>query len=339
MAVTRDYGVPLAQLGTFRMGGTAREVATVETGADLADLFSSLPEGEPWFVLGGGSNIVFPDGDFDPLVIRFAPKAVHTEAADGGVLVTAGAGIVWDDLVAFAVEAGLSGIEALSAIPGTVGATPVQNVGAYGTDVSATIAAVRAFDAQTKQFLTFKNAECSFAYRDSMFKHGGKGRYIITEVTFRLSHAAPAAPDYPGVADYFAQQGITAPTLAQIREAIISIRGTKLPDPKDIASVGSFFKNPIVPKALAEALKAQHPRLAVFPVSDAESKMGAGSLIDRLGWKGKSFGAIGIYGGNALVLVNHGGATRSDLAEAVEQITAAVRERYGITLEPEPELL
>ena len=339
MAITRAYGVPLSKLSTFRIGGAAREVATVETEADLAELFAGMKEGDKWFVLGGGSNVVFPDGECDAVFIRFAPKGMRIEETDAGILVTAGAGVGWDEFVAYTVGQELSGIEALSAIPGTVGATPIQNVGAYGTEVSRTIASLRAFDVQTNHVVSFANAECAFAYRDSMFKHEGKGRYIITEVTFKLSKAAPIVPDYPGVADYFARRGIAAPGLAQIREAITAIRASKLPDPKDIASVGSFFKNPIVKKETADALKAAHPKLAVFSVNETLSKVGAGSLIDCLGWKGKSFGPISIYENNALVLVNTGGATRSDLAHAVSQIVAAVHEKYDVMLEAEPELI
>ena len=339
MALNRTYGVPLSELSTFRMGGTAREVATVDSAADLHELFAAMKDGEKWFILGGGSNVVFPDGDCDATFIKFSPKGIQTEENDSGVLVTAGAGVVWDDLVAYTVEHGFSGLEALSAIPGSVGATPIQNVGAYGAEIKDTLVSVKAFDTQTKELVTFTNADCKFAYRDSMFKHEGKGRYIITEVTFGLSRVKPTAPNYPGVADYFAVKNISEPSLSQIREAIIAIRANKLPDPKQTASVGSFFKNPIIQKEQADALKLANPTLAVFPVSDTHSKVGAGSLIDTLGWKGKNFGPVSIYKNNALVLVNEGGATREHLSQTVGEIVAAVKEKYDITLEPEPELI
>ena len=339
MAITRTYGVPLSELSTFRIGGKAREVVTVDSAADLHELFISLKEGEKWFILGGGSNVVFPDGDCDATFIRFSPKGIQTEENESGIFVTAGAGVVWDDLVAYTVESGFSGLEALSAIPGSVGATPIQNVGAYGAEIKDTLVSVQAFDTQTKELVMFTNADCNFAYRDSMFKHEGKGQYIITEVTFGLSRAKPTAPNYPGVADYFAGRNIYSPTLAEIREAIIAIRANKLPDPKQTASVGSFFKNPIIAKEIADALKAKHSTLAVFPVDETRSKVGAGSLIDTLGWKGKSFGSVSIYKNNALVLVNEGGATRAQLSTTVNEIIAAVKEAYDITLEPEPELI
>lgn len=339
MAITRTYNIPLASLSTFRIGGVAKEVVTVETEADLVELFQTLSDDTQYMVLGGGSNVVFPDGDCEMLIIRFAPRGMRIEETDQGVFAVAGAGVIWDELVAYTVDKELSGLEALSAIPGCVGATPIQNVGAYGCEVKDTITTVRAFDVGKKEFVSLSNAQCIFAYRDSMFKHEGRGRYIITEVAFRLSRTTPLPPQYPGVSDFFVQQGIKDPTLAQIREAIVAIRAQKLPDPKHIASVGSFFKNSIIPKEQADELKLQYPTLAMFAVSPTHTKVSTGSLIDLMGWKGKSFGRIATYKNNALVLINEGGATRADLSRAVAEIIDAVRMRYGITIEPEPELL
>jgi UDP-N-acetylmuramate dehydrogenase len=340
MAITREHDVPLASLSTFRMGGVAREVATVETEADLLALFSALPAGTKWMTLGGGSNVLFPDDDADVLLVRLGMCGIAMEDADEDtVLLTVGGGANWDDVVARSVAEGLTGIEPLSLIPGTTGATPVQNVGAYGREVSDVLVSLRAFDTETKQFVVFQNADCKFGYRDSIFKHEGKGRYIITEVTFALSRELPNVPQYPGVAEWLAARDITAASLANIRDAIISIRTKKLPDPKDVASVGSFFKNSFVPKAQAEALKAQYPTLAVFPVDETISKVGTGSLIDTLGWKGKRFGNFSLYHGNAMVVVHEGGGTRKELEEFVAMIQAKVKDTYGISIEPEPELL
>lgn len=339
MAIRIEHNIPLSSICTFRMGGNANEVVTLETEADIAAFFS-LGSLKKWFMLGGGSNIVFPDGDCETTIVRLAPGEIRIVSEDGdSVSLAAPAGNNWDQFVGYAVDRGLSGIEALSAIPGTVGATPIQNVGAYGSEVKDTIETVKVFDTTEQVFKTFSNEECRFSYRDSVFKHEGKNRYVVTEVVFRLKRAAGEAPRYPGVAEYFAEHGISAPTLADIRTAITAIRAKKLPDPKEIASVGSFFKNPIVEKTLAEKLKAEYPTLAVFPVSDTHSKVGAGSLIDTMGWKGKSFGRISTYKYNALVLVNEGGATRADLESAVAEIISAVKEKYGITLELEPELV
>ncbi len=339
MSINRALGVPLPNITTFRMGGNAREVVTLETESDIQDFFENLPENEKWFMLGGGSNVVFPDGDCDVTLLKLASGEIKTEEKGDEVLLAIPAGNNWDDVVAFAVSKDLSGIEALSAIPGTAGATPIQNVGAYGAEIADVLVSLRAYDAKEKKFVGFKKEDCHFGYRDSIFKHEGKGRYIITEIALCLSKDLPNVPQYPGVADYLAKNDIRAASLLDIRKAIISIRANKLPDPKEIASVGSFFKNAFVPKEQAEKLKAEFPTLAVFPVNEKISKVGAGSLIDTLGYKGKKLGNLSIYHGNALVIVNDGGATRAELSGLVSKIIAEVKEKFGITLEPEPELL
>ncbi len=340
MAISREYGVPLSGLSTFRMGGKAREVVTVETEDDLKELFEIMPADTTWIVIGGGSNVLFPDGDADVLVIRLAFSKLYFENVDADTtLLTAGAGVPWDEVVAYAVKENLTGIEALSLIPGSAGATPVQNVGAYGREISDVLATLKAFDTTLKEYVAFSNRECAFAYRDSIFKNAGKGRYIITEITLALSRELPNVPMYPGVAEYLAAHEIKAASLEDIRNAIISIRTKKLPDPKDVASVGSFFKNAFVPRAEAEALKAKFPTLAVFPVDDATSKVGTGSLIDTLGWKGKRFGNFSLYHGNAMVVVHEGGGTRAELEELVKTIQKEVKDAYGISIEPEPEML
>ncbi len=340
MTLSFDTSVPLDTLSTFRMGGRALEMATIGKEEDLPVLFNRLPAGRAWFVLGGGSNCIFPEGEIQTLIIRLklADTRILKETRDA-VTVEVGAGTVWDSFVEDMVARGFSGIEALSAIPGTVGATPIQNVGAYGVETKDVLVSLRAFDTQTKKFVILKNKDCDFGYRDSIFKGEAKGRYIITSVIFKLSKKKPRIPKYPGVAEYFAEKGIQTPTLTDIRSAICAIRARKLPDPKEIASVGSFFKNPIIAKEEAEALKTKYPTLAVFSVDEKHAKVGAGSLIDTMGWKGKSFGSIGIYEHNALVLVNTGRATRVELLEAVSQIIEKVHEVYGITLTMEPEIL
>lgn len=324
------------------MGGQVKEMLVACKESDIEEIFSSLEKERPWFVLGGGSNCIFPENDIFTIVIRMddTESTPHIlEETDTYVRIKAWAGISWDAFVADMVARGFSGIEALSAIPGTVGATPIQNVGAYGTEVKDVIETVEVFDTQTRKFTTLANSECLFAYRDSLFKKPEGRKYVVTNVIFKLSKNTPKAPNYPGVADYFKEIGVTDPTLVDIRSAICAIRARKLPDPKEIASVGSFFKNPIIPKEQADTLKEKYPTLAVFPVSDTESKVGAGSMIDTMGWKGKSFGRIGIYEHNALVLTNLGGATHTELDDVVNQIKQKVQETYGITLEMEPELL
>jgi len=340
MAITRTEGVSLAGISTLRVGGTAREMATVGTEAELAELFRSMPEGRTWLVVGGGSNIIFPDGDFDALIIRYDASAISmTEENADTVLLTASAGAAWDDVVSYAVDRELSGIEALSLIPGSAGATPIQNVGAYGTEIKDVLRSVRAYDAHAKEFVSFSNEECGFGYRDSLFKHEGKGRYVITAITLALSRELPDVPQYPGVAEYFAEHGISRPSLEDIRNAIIAIRTKKLPDPKDAASVGSFFKNPFVPLAAASALKEKHPTLVVFPINETTAKLGAGSMIDALGWKGKRVGNFSFYKGNAMVIVNEGGGTKAELLGLVDRLNAELEKEYGLMLEMEPEMV
>ena len=341
MAIKRESDVSLSSLSTFRLGGTAREVVTVETEDDLKVLFSSMPADRRWFLLGGGSNIVFPDGDCSALIIRLGIRGINIVSIEDEdvVYLCVGGAEPWDNVVSFAVDQGLSGIEALSWIPGTAGATPVQNVGAYGCEIKNVLVSLRAFDTATNECIEFSNEDCRFGYRDSIFKHEGKGRYIITQITLALSHDRPDVPQYPGVAEYLAEHGIRAATLADIRNAIIAIRTKKLPDPSEVASVGSFFKNSFIPTEQARTLKEKYPSLAVFPVSETVAKVGTGSLIDALGWKGKRFGNLSLYHGNAMVVVNEGGATRRELSEFIEMVKAEVLKTFGVHIEPEPELL
>lgn len=340
MPIKREYNVPLSNLSTFRMGGFAKEVVTVENEVDLQELFASLEPGRKWFVLGGGSNVIFPDGDVDTLIVKLAPSGIALDSDnDDEVIVSAGGGTVWDDVVAYSVEHNFCGIEALSAIPGSAGATPVQNVGAYGTEIKDVLISLEAFDVFERKIVTFSNSECGFGYRDSLFKREGRGRYIITKITLRLHRGDARVPNYPGVAEYFAANNISSPTLADIRNAITTIRWTKLPDPRLIASVGSFFKNVFVSVEQAEKLKKEFPGLKSFPVNDGTVKIPAGALLDLAGFKGKRFGNLSFYKNNALVIVNEGGATRSELVDLIKNVTLRVHDLFGVELESEPEMI
>jgi UDP-N-acetylmuramate dehydrogenase len=340
MSIKREYHVPLSTLSTFRMGAFARQVVTVETESDLKELFASLKPGEKWFVLGGGSNVVFPDGDVDMLIIKLSPNGISIDSDFGDeVIISAGGGVVWDDVVAYAVDKGLCGIEALSAIPGSAGATPVQNVGAYGTEIKDVLVSLEAFDVLEQKTVIFSAEDCLFGYRDSYFKHEGKGRYIITKISLRLSRGSTKIPEYPGVSEYFAKNTIHQPTLLDVRNAITTIRWTKLPDPSSVASVGSFFKNVFVSSQQAEKIRGAFPSLKTFPVNDQTVKIPAGALIDLAGFKGKRFGNLSFYKNNALVIVNEGGATRHELVELIKNVTDRVYAMFGVTLEAEPELM
>ena len=340
MSIKHLKNIPLSTISTFRLGGIAKEVVILENEDDIVQFFEHLHADKKWFILSGGSNVVFPDGDCDALVVKYtAQNVVFENEKDNKVHVVSDAGVVWDEFVNMAVQKGLSGLEALSAIPGLVGSTPIQNVGAYGAEIKDTLVSLRAYNYKEKKFVTFSNAECAFGYRDSIFKHEARNTYLITSVTFALSTLAPKIPQYLGVAEYFSAQNIANPSLLDIRNAIISIRASKLPNPHDIASVGSFFKNPIVSKEKGEQLKKDFSTLSVFSVDDTHAKIGAGSMIDTLGWKGKKIGNFSFYKGNAMVIVHEGGGSREELSRLIQTLNQELLLKYGIELEPEPELV
>ncbi len=332
--------VSLRDLTTFRLGAVARYFSVIETVEDLSEAITvSKEKNIPYMVLGGGSNTIFSDEEVLPYYVLQMSIQGFTVVSDTSthVLVQIGAGMNWDDVVNESVEQGFGGIETLSAIPGSTGATPVQNVGAYGVEVSQVVESVEVFNTETGEIETLSNNECQFKYRDSVFKHAEGKKYIILSITLKLSKNSPVSlPNYPGVKEYFEKKGIESPTLLDVRNAITEIRWTKLPDPKVLASCGSFFKNPIVEQSVAEKLKAEYPNAVIHDIGGGFSKVGAGWLIDSLGHKGKEFGNLLIYESNALVIVNKGDATKKELLALVVQIQKEVFDKFGITIEPEP---
>ena len=338
VAVKIDEHIVIAPYTTFRMGGAVAFFAELSSVSDIAELSRFAREKKlPLIVLGGGSNMIFPDeGVFSACVGRIVVSGFEIfEEDEHGATLRIGAGEAWDSVVERSVAMGLSGIEALSAIPGTAGATPVQNVGAYGQEIADTLLELEAYDREEDRMVTLSKADCGFSYRDSKFKREWKDKYIITAIILRLSKKPPLVPKYPGVESYFSVRRITSPTLLQIREAIIEIRKTKLPDPREIASCGSFFKNPIVAAEDAARLRAEFPELISYPMQDGRVKLAAGWLIERLGLKGSEFGNIAVYKHNALVLVNRGGASHKELGEVVSLIQQQARSAFGVELEPE----
>lgn len=336
MAYIVQENISLASYSTFRMGGTVRYFVELTDEEDIPEIVAYVKEKRiPLVVLGGGSNTLFMNDRLDALVLKIHIQGYRWDETGEDVEVTVGAGVVWDDFVEQSVLRGLSGIEALSRIPGTVGGTPVQNVGAYGQEVKDTIVSVRAYDTEKDELITFTSDMCAFSYRDSIFKHF-PNRYIITAVTFKLSKKMPQTPNYPGVAKYFEEHGIQNPNLEDIRQAISAIRQTKLPDPQNIASVGSFFKNPFISREQAEELKSTYSNAVLFPIDEQTVKVGAGWLIDTLGLKGQTFGNLSLYPANALVIVNDGNATGEELKALVAHIRQLVKSTFGIDIEPEP---
>ena len=333
--------VDIKEYTTFKIGGKFRYFIELSDPQMLREVYKFAKEKNlPILILGGGSNMVLPDGVLESVVIKIhflgfniiSDTKEYTE-------IKVGAGDNWDSFVERVVKINLSGIEAMSAIPGTVGATPVQNVGAYGQETKDTLFSVDVFDIKERIFKTLSNADCKFGYRDSIFKNEAKGKYVITSVTYKLSKDKPILPDYPGVKRYFIENNINSVTLENIRKAIIEIRKNKLPNPKDIPNVGSFFKNPIVTKDVADKIKNKYSKAKFFPVDSKFVKIPAGWLIENAELKGKLFGHISIYKNNALVLVNDGMATYDDVIHVRDEIIKIVFKKFDITLETEPEFI
>ena len=292
------------------------------------------------FFLGGGSNIVFRDGILDVVALKINIKGFEILSEnDLFIDIKVGAGESWDQFVEKTVNLNLCGVEALSSIPGTVGSTPVQNVGAYGSEVKDTIIDVEVFDIESSTIFYISNTDCKFGYRDSILINEAKGKYFITAVTYRLTKSLPSIPNYPGVIKYFEDREISTPTLKEVRDAIIYIRKEKLPDPREVPNTGSFFKNPIVLNQVAEKIKLEYPEAKFYSVDDSHTKVPAGWLIENAGLKGKSFGNVSVYSKNALVLVNNGSASYEDILIARNEIVKIVKDKFGIELEQEPEII
>lgn len=332
--------VSLKDYSTMRLGGIANALTTVTTEQELLDALAWARQNAlPLLVLGGGSNVIFSDG-FDGLVIinRITGYQV-TQDTPQSTTICAGAGENWDGIVARTVNANLHGIELLSGIPGTIGATPVQNVGAYGAEIADTFIELKAYDLTADQFVTLSKADCHFTYRDSIFKDPAKRHHIIVSVTLRLTKDEPKPPFYASLQAYLDERGITEYHPLAIREAVLAVRSRRLPDPAIIANTGSFFKNPIVSTQVAEELQAKHPDLAFWPLKDGKVKLAAGWLLEHAGLKGYKAHGMATYEHHALVLVNESAKTCDDLLTFKQEIITAVREKFGITLEQEPELL
>lgn len=294
----------------------------------LANDFNST---RPFYILGGGSNILFTK-NFDGTIIHPETKGISIVAEnENDVFVEAQAGEIWDDFVEWTVAHELHGIENLSFIPGTVGASPVQNIGAYGVEAGNCIHEVHCLDIKNQNKKIFTQNDCKFGYRDSIFKHECAGKYIVISVVYKLQKNAPFNLKYGSLTNVIDEQKAT---LRDVREGIITVRKTKLPDPKEIGSAGSFFKNPIVPTEQADTLKQKFPNMVTYPASNG-TKIAAGWLIDSLGLKGFSIGGAKVHDKQALVLTNVGNATSSDIVELAKHIQKLVLETYGIEIVPE----
>lgn len=331
--------VPLDALNTLRLPARAAWFAAVHDVDQLrAILDDPRIQGLPRLVLGGGSNLVLA-GDFDGLVLQVAFKGRSRVQEDTDAwYVRAGGGENWHDFVRWTLEMGWPGLENLSLIPGTVGAAPVQNIGAYGLELAEHFYSLRAYDLETGKTVGFDKADCRFGYRDSFFKRH-PGRYLIGAVTFRLPKAWTPVTAYADVARALAAEGIAEPTPLQVSDAVIAIRRAKLPDPAEIGNAGSFFKNPVVSADVHARLAALHPGLPRYPQPDGSVKLAAGWLIEHAGWKGRDLGPVGMYKKQALVLVNRGGAVADDVRALMRAVQRDVRATFGVDLHVEPVFL
>ena len=343
MKMQKDYD--LTKLNTFGISARAKFFVELEKEADLKGLFS-VPEfkNNPRLFLGGGSNVLFTK-DFDGLVILNKLKGMEIlEENAESVTIRCMGGEIWHDLVIFAVERGLWGIENLSLIPGTVGAAPMQNIGAYGAELRDVLVNVEAYELDTGEKRIFEASECEFGYRDSVFKNKFKDKYFISAVTLRLGKVEKKNLDYKVLADYFEKNAIEPKNSKDISEAVSHIRRSKLPDPAKIPNAGSFFKNVFVSKEKMEELLSVYPELAYFE-EDGVFKIPAGWLIEQCGpangtsWKGYRVGNVGVHERQALVLVNYGGAKGSDLLDLANKIIDDVKGKFGLILAPEVNLI
>lgn len=327
--------VSLKEFNTFGIDKKAKYFCEASS---VQEVIKALEQAEilklPVFVLGGGSNILLTK-DVDALVIKIAIKGIHliSETAEH-VYVKVGAGVIWHDFVLHAISSHWAGVENLSLIPGTVGASPMQNIGAYGVEIKEVFDHLEALNIETKKLETFDHAACKFGYRDSVFKKEAKDKYIITHVIFRLNKQATFNTSYGTITATLEQLGINRLSLEAISQAVITIRQSKLPDPKVIGNAGSFFKNPTVEEALYLRLKNQYPDIPGFP-NEEGVKVPAAWLLEQAGWKGKTFDKIGVHKHQPLVLVNYGGGDGKDIQLLSKAIQNDILQKFDILLQPE----
>ncbi|MEE9304364.1 MAG: UDP-N-acetylmuramate dehydrogenase [Thiotrichaceae bacterium] len=329
--------VSLKPYNTFGVASIARYFTDINNLDDVSELIAWRKQNDlPYLIVGGGSNLLFKN-DYPGLVahINLQDRLLISEDNEASY-VQAGAGEVWHDFVRWTIDQGYAGLENLSLIPGSVGAAPVQNIGAYGVELVDRLHAIDTIDLDSGESRQFDVTECQFAYRDSFFKSVEPGRYLITAVTFRLPHKPEWKTAYAGVGDQLAGQSLSS---RLISDTIIRIRQSKLPDPAVIGNAGSFFKNPILADSEWTLLKEKHPALPGYPQHNGGMKTSAAWLIDECGWKGRKLGLAGVYDKHALVLVNHGGASGNELWAVAEAVMQSVQEKFSIALEPEPTVI
>lgn len=330
--------VDLKQYNTFGISAVAKKFATFSSIPELRAVLSKKEE-EPLLILGGGSNILFTK-DFDGLVLQNKIKGFEiVKETDDFTLVKAGAGESWHQFVLHCIENGLGGVENLSLIPGSVGASPMQNIGAYGVEIKDVFNELEAYHIPTGEIQTFNKEDCSFGYRESVFKNEKKGQYIITSVTYALTRNHELNTKYGAIEEELAKMKISSPTIQDVSNAVIAIRSSKLPDPKTIGNAGSFFKNPIVELKDLERIQKVHSTVPNYPAPNGRIKLAAGWLIDQAGWKGRTFESYGVHKKQALVLVNYGACTGNQIFDLSKEIIEDIWDKFGIRLEREVNIM
>jgi len=334
MIIQKD--IQLKPFNTFGIEATAKYFIEVSSIEQLQEILQNPDyQSTERLILGGGSNMLLTK-DFEGLVIKIAIKGFEVvNENEDNIWLKVGAGVVWHDLVLQCVNQNYAGMENLSLIPGTVGAAPMQNIGAYGIEIKEIFEELQALEIATGEIKTYDKTSCSFGYRESIFKHEAKGKYIILNVTFKLNKRPTFHIEYGAIKDTLGEMGISEMSIKAISDAVIHIRQSKLPNPAEIGNAGSFFKNPEIPNSQFEALKAQFPTIPSYPVSDTSTKVPAGWLIEQAGWKGQRFGSVGVHAKQALVLVNYGGGKGEEIKDLSQKIQASVKEKFGIQLSVE----
>ena len=328
----------LLAYNTFRIQATAKQFVEIKEDKELLELYKNNVFKEKFFVLGGGSNVLFTQ-DFQGTIIKIANKGIQHFIEGNNIFITAAGGEVWNDLVWYCVNHDFPGLENMALIPGTVGASPIQNIGAYGKELMDVFYTCRAFDTFTGEFKTFNNKDCGFTYRDSIFKTKYKGRYIIVSVTYKLNLHATLNTSYGAIESELANKNITNPTIKDIAEVVSHIRVEKLPDPSMVGNAGSFFKNPIITNTQLDEIKSQYPNIVNYHVDDQHTKVAAGWLIEQCGWKGKEIGEVAIWKNQALVITNKGNASGLEIYNISQEIINSVNSKFGIKLEREVNIL
>lgn len=327
--------VSLKPFNTFSIDAKADYFVEIKKETDLKEVFDGIDKhSQEILVLGGGSNMLFTK-DFKGLVIKISIPGINYVENGDEISLTAGAGVVWNDLVTFCVQKGFAGLENLTLIPGTVGASPIQNIGAYGVELKDVFSSCTAFEIETGQIKTFSYADCNFGYRESVFKNELKGKYIITSVNFILNKKPTIRTQYGAISAELEKREIKQPNISDVSEVVAAIRVSKLPDPSTIGNAGSFFKNPVIEQEQFDALIAKFPEVVHYPAPAGKIKLAAGWLIEQCGFKGKVVGQTGTWKNQALVLVNHGYASGQEVYAFSEQIINSVYAKFKVVLSRE----